>query len=136
MTLKLKKIKYTDLNSRQKEIYNFQKVSSVLADYGFSTMIMSDDWQHADFQALHMATKQNLFVQLKGRLSIDNKYAGKRIWVCFAKRIVGIFIPTTRCATSFCTRQLLAKLNRGRGENVIRFPASHRICNPCWINLN
>lgn len=54
MTLKLKKISYSDdLNARQKENFNFQKVSAVLADYGYVTMRLSDDWQGADFIALH-----------------------------------------------------------------------------------
>ena len=30
--MKLEKIKYSDLNAKQKEIYNFQKVSGLLAD--------------------------------------------------------------------------------------------------------
>ena len=32
------KINYNELNARAKEMYNFQKVSAVLADYGFATM--------------------------------------------------------------------------------------------------
>ena len=36
---------YRDLNSRQQENYNFQKVSAVLADYGFATLRLSADWQ-------------------------------------------------------------------------------------------
>jgi len=32
------RIQYARLNDRQKENYNFQKVSNVLADYGFSTI--------------------------------------------------------------------------------------------------
>ncbi len=32
------KINYKDLNAKAKEIYNFQKVSAVLSDYGFTTI--------------------------------------------------------------------------------------------------
>ncbi len=42
--MKLEPIQYADLNSRQKENYNFQKLSAVLADYGYVTMRLSDDW--------------------------------------------------------------------------------------------
>jgi len=47
--LKIAKIDYRKLNSRQKENYNFQKVSGILADYGFATIRLSDDWNGADF---------------------------------------------------------------------------------------
>ena len=30
------KINYKDLNAKAKEMYNFQKISAVLADYGFT----------------------------------------------------------------------------------------------------
>lgn len=47
------KISYRELNARQKENFNFQKVSAVLADYGFVTFRLSDDWQGADFIVLY-----------------------------------------------------------------------------------
>lgn len=62
-----------DLNARQKENYNFQKISAVLADYGFVTIRLSDDWNGADFIALHISGKY-LRVQLKARLSFSRKY--------------------------------------------------------------
>ena len=49
----LQRIKYSDLNARQKEVYNFQKVSALLADYGFNCLKPSEDWQGADFLAYH-----------------------------------------------------------------------------------
>ena len=76
------KIKYKDLNGRQKEIYNFQKVSSVLADYGYTTIKLDDDWMGADFIALHVDGLRYLKVQLKGKLTFDNKYIGKDIFIC------------------------------------------------------
>ena len=36
-------IKYSDLNSKQKEIYNFQKVAALLADYGFNCIKLAAD---------------------------------------------------------------------------------------------
>jgi hypothetical protein len=77
-----RRVAYADLNSRQKENYNFQKASSILAEYGFTALRLSDDWNGADFIALHVDGSA-LKVQLKGRLSFDQKYAGKGIWVCF-----------------------------------------------------
>ncbi len=62
-----------DLNARQKENYNFQKISAVLADYGFVTLRLSDDWNGADFIALHKSG-ESLRVQLKARLSFSRKY--------------------------------------------------------------
>ena len=42
--MQLTKIVYAELNARQKENYNFAHVSGVLADYGFTTMRLTDDW--------------------------------------------------------------------------------------------
>ena len=51
--MKLDKINYSDLNARQKENYNYHKLASVLADYGFDCMRLNNDWQGADFIAVH-----------------------------------------------------------------------------------
>lgn len=77
------KIHYKDLNARQKETYNFQKVSAVLADYGFATIKLNDDWQGADFIAQHIDGETYLRVQLKARLTLDKKYCGKELFICF-----------------------------------------------------
>ena len=76
-------ISYKDLNARQQETYNFHKVAAVLADYGFTCIRLSDDWQGADFIAQHIDGETFLKVQLKGRLTFDAKYTGKGLWVCF-----------------------------------------------------
>jgi frataxin-like iron-binding protein CyaY len=83
MRLELKRVRYEELNARQQENYNYQKVSAVLADFGFTTMRLSDDWQGADFLAQHINGGMILKVQLKSRLVIDKKYAAKDLWVCF-----------------------------------------------------
>ena len=79
----LKKIEYSELNNRQKETYNFQKVSSILSDYGFATIKLNDDWQSADFIAQHIDGETYLKIQLKGRLTFNEKYKGKNIKICF-----------------------------------------------------
>jgi hypothetical protein len=76
-------IQYTDLNAKQKEIYNFQKVAAKLADYGFNCMKLSDDWQGADFLAYHKDGSETLKVQLKGRLLIDRRYLNKDLMMTF-----------------------------------------------------
>ena len=78
----MEKIKYTDLNSRQQENYNFYKVASTLADYGFNCLRLTDDYNGADFIALH-SDGSHMMVQLKGRWTIDKKYMGKNIHICF-----------------------------------------------------
>jgi hypothetical protein len=83
MKIKFQKIHYSKLNSRQKENYNFLKVSAILAEYGFNTLRLSDDWQGADFIAQHIDGNLFLKVQLKGRLTLEKKYLGKDIWMCF-----------------------------------------------------
>jgi hypothetical protein len=75
-------INYQSLNPRQQENYNYHKVSAILADYGFTTLRLSDDWQGTDFIAQHV-NGTFMKVQLKGRLSVDRKYFGKNLWICF-----------------------------------------------------
>ena len=81
--MKLEKIRYSDLNSKQKEIHNFQKISSRLADYGFNCIKLADDWQGADFLAYHKDGNETLKVQLKSRVYVDDKYARKNIYMAF-----------------------------------------------------
>ena len=59
-------VTYEDLKPKQKENYNFAKISAVLADYGYVTMRISDDWEGADFIA-HHHDGTFLKVQLKSR---------------------------------------------------------------------
>ena len=77
------KIKYQELNAKQKETYNFQKFSAVFADYGFATIKLNDDWNGADFIAQHIDGETYLKIQLKGRLTFAKKYLGKEIYICF-----------------------------------------------------
>ena len=79
-------VNYPDLNSRQRENYNFHKVSSLLADYGFTTLRLSSDWKGADFIADHIDGKLFLKVQLKGVLTVAAKYQDKDIWICFRRK--------------------------------------------------
>lgn len=83
MPLKLTPIDYKLLNARQQENYNYVKVSAVLAEFGFSTMRLTDDWQGADFIAQHIDGETFLKVQLKGRLTFSKKYQGKDLYIAF-----------------------------------------------------
>lgn len=76
-------IDYEELNSPQKEIYNFQKVAALLADYGFNCIKLSDDWGGADFLADHKDGTEKHKVQLKSRITINEKYQGKDLYMAF-----------------------------------------------------
>jgi hypothetical protein len=84
----MQKIKYSDLKgkSKQQEIYNFQKVSAIFADFGYTTIKLSNDWMGADFIAIAFEGEEYLKVQLKGRLSLSSKYQDKDIYICFPER--------------------------------------------------
>ncbi|MCX7069488.1 MAG: hypothetical protein NTW01_00615 [Gammaproteobacteria bacterium] len=82
MPFPFEQVRYEALNARQKESYNFQKLSGVLASYGFVTIRLSDDWNGADFLAQHI-NGSTLRVQLKGRLTFSCDYIGKDLWVAF-----------------------------------------------------
>jgi hypothetical protein len=79
----LAKVPYKKLNSKQKEAHNFQKVSALLADYGYSTIRLQDDWQGADFIAQHCGGVSFVRVQLKSRVVLDKKYLGKDLVIAF-----------------------------------------------------
>ena len=91
--MKLERIHYADLNARQQEAYNFQKVSSVLADFGFLTIRLSDDWEGADFIAQHIGGEQFLKVQLKGRCFVAKRYTGKSLYMCFQNDGTWYLVP-------------------------------------------
>lgn len=80
------KIEYQNLNARQKEIFNFQKVSSILADYWYTTIKLSDDRMGADFIAIPFKKWEPLYVQLKWRFTVDKKYIWKNLFICFFDR--------------------------------------------------
>lgn len=81
--MKLAKIQYSELNAKQKEVFNFQKMAGELADFGFNCIKLADDWQGADFLAYHKDGSNTLKVQLKARLSIAKKYIGKELYMAF-----------------------------------------------------
>ena len=83
--MELNKIKYEELNARQKENYNYHKVASKLADYGYDCMRLNNDWQGADFIAVHNDGEKMLKVQLKGRFTINHKYKDKNIYIAFVE---------------------------------------------------
>lgn len=83
---KYSKTSYSKLNSKQKENYNFHKVAATLADYGFNSMRLNDDWQGADFISVHVSGSEMLKIQLKGRFTMAKKYIGKDIYIAFIEK--------------------------------------------------
>ena len=76
-------VPYASLNARQKENHNFHKIAARLADYGYTSLRLTDDFEGADFIALHVDGETMLRVQLKGRMTLDRKYAGRSIHIAF-----------------------------------------------------
>ena len=105
--MNFKKVSYDNLNSRQKELFNFQKVAATLADYGFNCIKLADDWQGADFLAYHVDGTTTLRVQLKSRVTIQKKYCGKTSGWLF--RIVGSGISSRM----ICSLKSLARTRTG-----------------------
>jgi hypothetical protein len=77
------KVNYNDLNAKQQEACNFQKISSIFAEYGYLIIKLSDDWNEADFIALEFGKDNYIKVQLKGRLGFFKKYLNKNLAICF-----------------------------------------------------
>jgi DNA-dependent RNA polymerase auxiliary subunit epsilon len=85
MSILNEKINYKDLtNKKQKEIYNFQKISAILADRGYSVTLLRDDVEFADFVAVPFnKTTTSLWVQLKSGYTARKKYLNKNLHICF-----------------------------------------------------
>ena len=79
--MNLKKVNYTKLNARQKENCNYHKVASALADYGYDSMRLNNDWEGADFISVN--GDDMIKVQLKGRLTVNIKYLNKDLYIAF-----------------------------------------------------
>lgn len=79
------KINYGDLNARAKENYNAAKLCALLADYGYTCMRLSDDWQYADLIAIGIEG-DHLAIQLKARPGVFTKYVGKNLLMGFPIR--------------------------------------------------
>ena len=76
-------VPYAELNARQKENYNFHKIAARLADFGFTSIRLTDDFHGVDFIALHIDGSTLLRIQLKARLNFDAKYYGKGLHIAF-----------------------------------------------------
>lgn len=79
------RINYDELNPKEKEDFNFAKISSKLADYGYRTIRDFNDWGGADFYCIGRGCDLGdaLKVQQKGRLTFDKKYLGKKLYIAF-----------------------------------------------------
>lgn len=102
-------IDYKTLNSRQQENYNFQKIAARLADYGFNSIRLSDDFLGADFIAMHIDGETLLRVQLKGRLSFHAKYYGKNLHIAFRENENLYIYPHDELRQRFEAEGLLEK---------------------------
>lgn len=86
-----KKISYTSLNAKQKEVHNFHHIAAVLARHGYASYPIRDDWNGGDMIARHMtdATREMLTIQIKGRVTFDQKYRNKNLWIGFPHQAAG-----------------------------------------------
>ena len=89
------RIRYQDLNSRQKENFNAAKLSAVLADYGYHCMRLTDDWHGADLIAHHV-DGHDLMIQLKSRLTLRVNAVGKSLWFAFPYNGAWFLFPHDR----------------------------------------
>ena len=81
--LQLGPAEYRSLTARQKEAYNFERVSKVLAHHGYDCHWLPDPRDNADFLARHRSSGNEKRVQLTSRCLIDKKYENQELWVAF-----------------------------------------------------
>ncbi|MDM5264559.1 hypothetical protein PF327_10175 [Sulfurovum sp. XTW-4] len=77
------KIDYKSLSPRAKEDYNYTKVASALADYGYQCLPTRNDDNGADLIAYHSESGEMTAIQLKARLAFAKKYIGKNLHIAF-----------------------------------------------------
>jgi len=115
----MEKIDYNSLNARQKESYNYQKISGILAEYGYTTYRMQDDYQGADFHAVHIDGHVKK-VQLKGRVAIEKKYLDKEVYIAFSNDCnVWYLYPHDKIYEVIASHSPGAKINGGRSIGYI-----------------
>ena len=91
MNIDLTKVSYKDLNSQQKENYNYHKVAAALANYGYDSMRLNNDWEGADF--ISVKGDDMIKIQLKGRFTLDKKYEKKELYIAFIEKgIIKIYL--------------------------------------------
>jgi hypothetical protein len=122
---KYKRISYEDLPSPMQETYNFQKASSVLADFGFVTNLLKYDWMGADFLAQHIDGDW-LKVQLKGRVTVDPKYENKKIFIMFEDK-------TTSCWYLYPHDKLLSHCRKNFPNKALATKGFNRGASTKWI---
>ena len=85
-------IKYEELSSKGKEIYNIQKLCSLLAEYGFECQRLINDSEGPDIIAYRSEknVKENseidanvFLIQVKGRMTIKKAYQDKKLHIAF-----------------------------------------------------
>jgi len=121
MARHLERVAYDHLNARQQESYNFQKISAVLADYGYVTIRLSDDWKGADFLAQHISGR-TLRVQLKSRLMFDKRYSRKDLWVTFCRKDEWYLFPHDEVLRIVLKRTTIGRTASWRLRGKYSFP--------------
>lgn len=118
----LEHISYSAMDSKQREVYHYQKVSAILADYGFVCTWLSADWKGADFIAVGVSGEV-LRVQLKsGGFEINRKYCGYNdLWMLFPDRGDWYLIKHKDLVEKACqtTTMLNTKSWKDKGKYVI-----------------
>ena len=84
-----KRVRYADLNAPQRERFNAAKLAAALADFGYHTIRLSDDWGGADVIAIHVSGTSDVRIQIKGRLTLARKYQGKGLFIAFFDKGAG-----------------------------------------------
>ena len=77
------RIEYHELKGKHREAYNYAKVASVLAEYGFECARFVNDLNGADFAANNPTQGITLAVQQKSGLEVRPAYLSKNLWIVF-----------------------------------------------------
>jgi hypothetical protein len=67
----------------QEAIYRAE-VSKIFLEHGWMVYVPEADVGGVDFLVMNLETEEVRKIQLKGRWTVDKKYQGKNIWMCFS----------------------------------------------------
>lgn len=109
--------------ARQKENFNDRKVAARPVDYGFAGIRPSDDFEGADFIALHVDGD----AMSKGRMTFDRKYVGKGLHVAFPLGERVFVYPRDEVPDDVARRQAFSSNRAWLDDGLVHWGSS-----PAW----
>ena len=120
---------YGELSTKGKEIYNIQKLCSLLAEYGFECQRLVNDSEGPDIVAYRNGknikkdseTNENVFlIQVKGRMTIKKAYQDKKLHIAFPVEEGWYIFPHDDTISNIVPKNWLETKSWARGSHHVK----------------